>query len=134
MSGKYWLGIGCKRHTSRENFEQAIGWVCRRYQINREAIAGIATIDRKVQEQGLLEYCRRHGLPLKTFSAAALSLVKVPSPREEVATQVGSASVAEAAALLASQGQLLVPKQIIEGRVTIAIAVSPSPKSENHAV
>ena len=64
-----WVGIGCKRGTSWQLFDQAIEQVFRENQLFPSAIAGIATIDTKASEVGLVELCHLRNLPLKTFSA-----------------------------------------------------------------
>ncbi|MGQ4650088.1 precorrin-3B C(17)-methyltransferase [Lyngbya aestuarii] len=136
-----WVGIGCERGTSRQLIETAIEQTCQRYQLAKIAIAGIATIDIKADEVGILEICHDYALPLRTFSAEMLRSVSVPTPSEIVAAEVGTPSVAEAAALCAIRdGQpsnsdypssprpsLLVAKQIFKsaqqlGAVTVAIA------------
>jgi cobalt-precorrin 5A hydrolase/precorrin-3B C17-methyltransferase len=142
-----WVGIGCERGTSKRLIEVAIEQTCQRYHLATEAIAGIATIDIKADEQGILELCRQWNFPLKTFSAEVLSQIEVPTPSQIVSEEVGTPSVAEAAAILSSCNNsatgftirrkppnpallstpLLVPKQIFKqenepGAVTIAIA------------
>ncbi len=96
-----WVGIGCEGGTARELIETAIQNVCRAYHLAESAIAGIATIDTKAGELGLLELCQARNWPLKTFAADVLSSVEVPNPSNLVATAVGTPSVAEAAALCA---------------------------------
>jgi len=96
-----WVGIGCKAGTSRKLIEAAIQNVCRSYHLAEGAIAGIATIDTKAGELGLLELCAARNWPLKTFAADILSSVEVPNPSNLVAKAVGTPSVAEAAALCA---------------------------------
>lgn len=96
-----WVGIGCKAGTSRELIETAIQNVCRAYHLAESAIAGIATIDAKSGEIGLLELCRSRNWLLKTFAADVLSSVEVPNPSDVAAKSVGTPSVAEAAALCA---------------------------------
>ncbi|MCC3517728.1 MAG: cobalamin biosynthesis protein [Microcoleus sp. PH2017_40_RAT_O_B] len=96
-----WVGIGCKARTSRELIETAIQSVCRSYHLAESAIAGIATIDAKAGEIGLLELCRSRNWPLKTFAADVLSSVEVPNPSDVAAKEVGTPSVAEASALCA---------------------------------
>lgn len=137
-----WVGIGCERGTSRKLIEIAIEQVCQRFHLAPKAIAGIATIDLKTDEAGILEYCQEQNFPLKTFPAEDLNSVEVPNPSKIVAQEVGTHSVAEAAAILAAETQrvgeddnpclmpsLIVPKQIIKldgetGAVTVAIALS----------
>lgn len=126
-----WVGLGCERGTSKRVMEVAIEEVCQRYHLAREAIAGIATIDLKSDEIGILQLCEEYHYPLKTFSAAVLKRVDVPTPSEIVNLEVGTPSVAEAAALAAvgtrQNTPLLVPKQVVKlegeaGAVTVAIA------------
>ena len=96
-----WVGIGCKRGTSRELIENAIAQVCRAYHLAESAIAGIATIDTKAHETGIIELCQARNWALKTFAANILNSVEVPNPSEIVGPKVGAPSVAEAAALCA---------------------------------
>ena len=132
-----WVGIGCTRLTSRDLIAIAIEETFKKNQLNLSAIAGIATIDIKAHEVGLLELCHQRNLPLKTFPADVLASVDVPTSSPAVALKTGTSSVAEAAALLAAKCQtLLVPKQIfkssfnhenvspstLQGAVTIAVA------------
>ncbi|NJM70878.1 MAG: cobalamin biosynthesis protein [Scytonema sp. RU_4_4] len=140
-----WVGIGYTRGTSRQLMERAIGQVCSENQLAESAIAGFATIDRKSQEFGLVELCHHRNLPLKTFPSDVLSKISVPNPSQVVGKQVGTCSVAEAAALCAASDftfiesfqnrgiivglgvKLVVPKQIFcldgqPGAVTVAVA------------
>ncbi len=126
-----WVGIGCERGTSRQLIETAIEQVCRDHQLAESAIAGITTIDLKADEVGLLQLCQERNLPLRTFSSDVLRLIDVPNPSAVVAAEVGTPSVAEAAALAAAvtptPNPLIVPKQIFRaegqpGAVTVAIA------------
>lgn len=122
-----WVGIGCERGTPTETIAQAIKKVFLEYKLAESAIAGIATIDIKADEVGLLQLCQERDLPLITFNKEALSAVSVPNPSPIVESEVGTPSVAEAAALRAASSQeLLVTKQIFKsvGAVTIAIAQS----------
>ncbi len=121
-----WVGIGCERNTSSELIETAIDETCQTYHLAKEAIAGIASIDLKSDEEGMIEVCQRRNLIFKTFTAEQLDPVDVPTPSEVVKQEVGTPSVAEAAAILAGEN-LLVSKQIFKsdhqpGAVTIAIA------------
>ncbi|NMG05795.1 cobalamin biosynthesis protein [Brasilonema sp. UFV-L1] len=140
-----WVGIGCTKGTSRQLMEKAIGQVFRENQLAESAIAGFATIDSKSQENGLVELCHQYNLSLKTFPCDLLSKISVPNPSQVVGKQVGTCSVAEAAALCAASDftfvesfqnemtlglgvRLVVPKQIFclegqPGAVTIAVAV-----------
>ncbi|MEH2106832.1 cobalamin biosynthesis protein [Nostoc sp.] len=144
MQQVLWVGIGCKRGTSWQLIDRAIEQVFRENQLFPSAIAGIATIDTKASEVGLVELCNLRNWPLKTFSAEILSSVCVPNPATITDHKVGTPSVAEAAAILAAsqltsltvfpfpnmeklQVRLLVPKKIFQlqgqpGAVTLAVA------------
>ncbi len=140
-----WVGIGCERGTSRRLIERAIEETCQVNHLAVAAIAGIATIDLKGDEVGLVELCRDRHWPLRTFAAEQLKAMTVPTPSAVVEQEVGTPSVAEAAALCAAEkssqilseqelssslgNALLVSKQICRregepGAVTIAIAQS----------
>jgi cobalt-precorrin 5A hydrolase / precorrin-3B C17-methyltransferase len=121
-----WLGIGCERGTSQALIEQAIRDTLRSHHLAEGAIAGIGTIDLKSDEEGLLAVCRDWNLPLCCFSAEQLRAIEVPTPSEIVQSEVGTPSVAEAAALILGQ-ELRVKKQIVRsktepGAVTIAVS------------
>ena len=121
-----WVGIGCERGTSKELITTAIEETCKNYHLATEAIAGIASIDLKADEAGIIEVCQQRNLVFKTYNAQQLDSVDVPTPSDVVRQEVGTASVAEAAAIEAGKN-LLVSKQIFKsdaqpGAVTIAIA------------
>jgi cobalt-precorrin 5A hydrolase/precorrin-3B C17-methyltransferase len=97
-----WIGIGCERGTSQILIDYAIDQIFTEYHLATGAIAGMATIDLKADEVGILEVCAKQNLPLRTFSAELLKLIPVPSPSHTVEAEVGTPSVAEAAAILAS--------------------------------
>lgn len=138
-----WVGIGCVRGTSAQAITRAIEQVCQRYDLAPAAIAGIATIELKADEAGLLAFCQAQELPLKIFTAEVLRAIAVPNPSAVVEEEVGTPSVAEAAALAAANRHsrenaalqdssqtsiLLVPKEIIKDEssaVTVAIAQAP---------
>ncbi len=138
-----WVGIGCERGTSKKVIADAIDQVFLANQFSPSAIAGIATIDIKADEVGLLELCRERNLPLKTFPSEILNTVTVPNPSQVVEQEVGTPSVAEAAVIIAASqmssvetqftytASLQVPKQIYrssipnqKGAVTVAVALA----------
>lgn len=140
----FWVGIGCQRGTSYQLMDRAIEQVFRENQLDENAIAGLATIDTKASEVGLRQLCRLRNLTLKTFCAEILRTVSVPNPAKLVDKEMGTPSVAEAAAIFAAgeekllqhqsltsswtdlEVRLLVAKQIFrlqgEGSLTIAVA------------
>ncbi len=130
-----WLGIGCERDTDQALLTYAVEKVCTENHLAVEAIAGIATLDLKADEAGLLALVKERGWPLKCFSPEALETIEVPNPSEVVRQTVGTPSVAEAAAIAATDStdaaRLRVKKQVVKkaglkGAVTVAIAQSPT--------
>jgi len=126
-----WLGIGCERHTSQSLLERLVEETLARHGLATEAVAGLASIDRKGDEPALLALAEQRGWPLRLFSAEALAAVTVPNPSAQVELEMGTASVAEAAALQASGAtNLQITKTIARaqpderGAATLAVAVS----------
>jgi cobalt-precorrin 5A hydrolase / precorrin-3B C17-methyltransferase len=97
-----WLGMGCERDTSLVVLERLVERTLALAGLAPEAVAGLASIDRKGDEAALLALSQRHGWPLRLFDADTLAAVSVPNPSEAVAETMGTASVAEAAALRAA--------------------------------
>jgi len=90
-----------------------------------QSVAEVATIDRRAADQAVLAL----GLPVRAFAADSLAAVDVPSPSEVVRAAVGTASVAEAAALLAGgPGADLVVHKQVGAQATVAIARRPGPR------
>ncbi|WP_245672496.1 cobalamin biosynthesis protein [Nocardia anaemiae] len=113
------VGLGFRPGTSTERILDALREV-----LGDKPIACLATIDRRADE---LRVAADHlGVEIRTFTAAELAQVDVPNPSSRTDDALGTASVAEAAALLAADGPLVIPKRTVDG---IVIAAALSPKS-----
>jgi cobalt-precorrin 5A hydrolase / precorrin-3B C17-methyltransferase len=137
-----WLGIGCETNTSRHFIEKMIYLTFGRFCWAEEAIAGVATLDTKAEERGLLQLCHDRDWPFTYFQPEELQPIKVPNPNPNVEKWVGTPSVAEAAAVRMVLGaaaaqataeevasRLLLQKEEYSlrgqpGGITIAIAVA----------
>ncbi len=140
------IGIGCVRNTDEKMIERAIKESFSKNRLSLLSISGIATIDKKDDEIGLLNVSKRNAWPMYFFSSHELSKVNVPNPSDVVLNEMGTASVAEAAAILrgAEGGNLIQEKQIYYsnedefGGVTIALVEVEKPfaphKGELHLV
>ena len=125
-----WIGLGCERFSSLGLLARAVDQALETAGMAKEAVAGISSIEAKGDEPALLMFCEERGWPLRLHSAPALAEVAVPTPSEVVKAEMGTASVAEASALLSSGegAQLVQPKRIVHaapgerGAVTVAIA------------
>jgi len=117
------VGLGCNRGTSAQEIAGAVESTLTQAGLAFAAVAGLATIVAKADEEGLLTFARQHRLPLAAHDGSALNAVTVPSPPSSHAlAAVGVNGVCEPAAILsAGGGRLLVPKQKI-GNVTVAVA------------
>ena len=93
-----WVGVGCQRGVSKAAIESAIEWTFANYDLDLATIAGLATIDLKADELGLVDYCLEKGWFLKIYRPGCLNSVRVSHPSTFVAAAVGTQSVAEAAA------------------------------------
>ena len=82
------------------------------------------TIDVK-KDEPFVRLLHDRGAAVHFFTAADLRLVDVPTPSATVAKHVGTASVAEAAAILGSGGGRLILKKQKGPNYTIAIAIVP---------
>lgn len=122
------VGVGCDRSAPLETLETALDQALAMASLGREAIRGIATIDKKYDEACILSLAEHHHWPLRFFTAQELAQVPVPNPSATVLKYMGTPAVAEAAALLAAgtDADLLVEKHKCQGRdgknVTISIA------------
>lgn len=116
------VGIGCRRGVTEEQVTHALQTVLKEHGLASGAVAGLASIDLKADEQGLLLAAETLGLEIYFYSVEDLKDMDVPSPSKRVEHHIGVRSVCEAAALKrAGKQTLLVPKRIV-GPVTVAVA------------
>lgn len=117
------VGVGCNRGTSVEEIADAVETVLRGHGLAARSLFALATVELKRDEVGLRAYAERLRLPIHYYSAKELrSAVAIPSPSAVVERWVGTPSVCESAALLASgAASLLVPKAKTKN-VTVAVA------------
>ena len=117
-----YLGIGCRRGTSKDAIEKAVNAVLESNKIDRRAITGIASIDLKKDEEGLLEYAETLGIAPKFYTADELKEVEGDfTPSEFVKGITGVDNVCERAALR-NAARLITKKTAMDG-VTVAVAV-----------
>ena len=128
-----WIGLGCERNTSKSLIEKSLKNFLEINNFSELSIAGFASVNLKKDEQAILEITKETDLPIRFFSAEELSKINVPNPSNQVLSEIGTPSVAEAACLLAAGegSKLLKEKKIFKttdfsssdyGAVTIAIA------------
>ena len=121
-------GMGCHRGTPAQELLDFLTDTFRQAGLSLLSLRALATIAVKKDEPGLQEAARRLKVDLLWFTAEELEKVPVPHPSAQAARHVGARSVSEAAALMASRGELLVPKQK-SANATVAVARAASPSS-----
>lgn len=97
------LGMGCDRGTSLQTLETAVEQALSVVELRLEHVNGLATIDKKSDEIGLLALAEKNQWPLHFFPADILKTVPVPNPSAVVMKYMGTPAVAEAAAMLAAK-------------------------------
>jgi cobalt-precorrin 5A hydrolase len=116
------VGVGLHWDTSKEVIEAGIGKVLGEYGLSPLSIKCLASIDRGAKVQGLEEFASQNKLTIQNYDKEILASVTVPNPSETVQRFEGTASVSEAASLLSSKGELVVPKQKFPPNLTIAVS------------
>ena len=114
------LGIGCRKGVSADVIEAAVHFALEARALSQ--VREVATIALKADEPGLLDFCERHGLPLRVLSHTTVAArAWVTQVSEWVQQNVGLDGVCEPCALIASpRGALIVPKTTKDG---VAVAV-----------
>lgn len=114
------VGVGCRKDVPVERIEAAVCHALGERQIAE--IREVATIDLKANEPGLLEFCKRHSVPLRVLAREAVAARPwVTKPSDWVRKNVGLDGVCEPCALMAcGRGKLIVPKTALDG---VAVAI-----------
>jgi len=120
------VGIGSARGVPAEAVAAALARIETEHGLDLRAVRAYASVDLKADEAGILAAIAP--AELRTYPAQALSGIAVPNPSAVVRAEVGTASVAEAAALhaadeLAGGGPVeLVVEKVKGENVTVAAA------------
>ena len=118
------LGIGCRRGTEQVRLEAALEEFLDRFAIPAAAVRGLASIDLKQDEPGLLAFAQSHGWPITFFTARELAMEQGEFPPSAfVEKTTGVDNVCQRAAQRAG-GTIVIPKTVCQG-VTFAAAMGP---------
>ncbi len=125
------LGVGMARHAPAQEIIDLVETTLAEARLSRHAVAAIGSIACKADEEALNALAHWLDAPLRLFTAEQLARMEVPNPSAVVAAEVGTPSVAEAAALAlgGDQARLLVEKRK-SANCTVAIATLPTPLSD----
>jgi len=122
------LGVGCRRGKETAALVSFVREMLEREGICPEAVAAVASIDRKADEPAIRELAEFFGVPFVTFSAEQLmALVGDFASSAFVRAQVGADNVCERSAVLGAAadgapGRLVIGRQARDG-MTVAAAV-----------
>lgn len=119
--GRLVLGFGCSSDATPEAARELALGALVEAGLAPAGVRMVATIDRRIQHPAARHLAEHLGAELVGFTAAELDQVRVPNRSARVRAAVGTASVAEAAALLCSGGRLLLPKRAGPA-VTVSVA------------
>jgi cobalt-precorrin 5A hydrolase/precorrin-3B C17-methyltransferase len=124
------VGIGCERGTDPAEVKALLDATLAAHNIARESLAQFASIDVKEDEPAITQFGG-----VQFFSAQQLKTEahRISAPSAIVEVEVGTPSVAEAAALalVGPDGKILVPK-VKSKRATLAIAQAGSHEDLEH--
>ena len=119
------VGIGCRKDTSFENIEKSILNILKSENYHILALSSIASIDKKANEKGILEFAKKYEVPFNTYTAEELNSLEGDFTKSEfVKSVVEVDNVCERSAVFESNGKLIRRKDTCDGRgVTVALAM-----------
>ena len=116
------VGVGLHRDTSKDTILRGIASCLKEFGLSPKSVSELASIRKPQDVQGLTEAADQLAVPVRYIDRDELSQVRTPNPSEIVGAFEGTQSVSEAAALLVSNGDLVVEKQKFPPDLTIAVA------------
>ncbi|WP_298536647.1 cobalt-precorrin 5A hydrolase [uncultured Methanobrevibacter sp.] len=120
------VGIGCRKDISFEAIESSILNILESENYHILAINALASIDKKANEKGILEFSKKYDLPFNTYSAEELNSLEGDFTKSEfVKSIVEVDNVCERSAIMESNGKLIRRKDTCDGAgVTVALAIN----------
>ena len=116
------VGIGCKKGKTAEEIEQVVKKVFDMNNLMPEAIAVAASVDRKADEQGIIESARKFKVPYRTYTPEALREIEGNfSSSAFVNEQIGVDNVCERSACAASGGGRRLVGKTADNGITVAV-------------
>ncbi len=117
------IGIGCKRNTPAEQIHKAVSDFLKEAQRSIASVKNMATIDIKMREEGIVEFCNSNKIELVEVSKERIkSVERNYACSDYVRKIVGVGCVAEPCAVLAGKGAELIVKKKVYSGITLALA------------
>ena len=124
------VGAGCIRDCAPEELTELVMRELESANVNKAAIAGVFSIDLKADEPAIHALAAALDVPFRVYDAQQLAAQapNLANPSETVEREVGTPSVAEAAALAAAgEGGTLIHPKVKSTNATMALALAPHP-------
>ncbi|MGB3209984.1 MAG: cobalamin biosynthesis protein [Desulforhopalus sp.] len=119
------VGIGCNRGTPVKEFENAMNELFNDLQLSRASIRNLASIDRKNDEVGLLQFAEDNCWRIDFFDSNTINTLTSLEISFAALKAVGAIGVAEPASLLSAQSNHLLSRKRKWKNVTMAVAQVP---------
>jgi cobalt-precorrin 5A hydrolase len=119
------VGIGCNRGTPSGEFAEALTELLTDLQLSKASIRNLASIDKKNDEPGLLQFAADNGWRIEFFPGEQINTLNNVAISFAALKAVGAIGVAEPAALLSAQSNHLESRKRKWKNVTMAIARAP---------
>jgi len=116
------LGMGCRKGVPEEDISAHVRAVFAAAGLALSSIGALGSVDVKKDEPGLLEAAVNLGVEPVFFTKEQLDAVDAPNPSGTVMRRMGIGSVAEASAILLSEGGELLVEKTKTQTVTLAVA------------
>jgi cobalt-precorrin 5A hydrolase len=119
------VGTGCNRGTPAVEFEECLDELMAECRLSRASIRNLASIDKKNDETGLLQFAENNSWYIDFYSKDAINKLNNLEISAAALKAVGAIGVAEPAALLSGKTDLLLSRKRKWKNITMAIARAP---------
>jgi len=118
------VGIGLRKGVASEEIKEAMEIILNENAISLNEVRVIASIDIKSKEKGLIETANKLHIPLRFIESEKIKKMEHNvSFSKFVKKKIGVGNVCESAAILAGvRTEIVVPKTVYRGKITIAAA------------
>lgn len=119
------VGVGCNRGTPAGEFEDALGELFNDLSLSKKSIRNLASIDKKNDETGLLQFGQNNGWSIDFFTKEAINTLNNLEISFAALKAVGAIGVAEPSALLSAKSSILLSRKRKWKNITMAVAQAP---------
>jgi cobalt-precorrin 5A hydrolase len=116
------VGIGCNRGTPKHEFEEALAELFSDLQLSSKSIKNLASIDKKNDEVGLLQFAETNNWAIDFFDKTTINTQNNLEISFAALKAVGAIGVAEPASLLSAKSDLLISRKRKWKNITMAVA------------